>query len=72
MVAVALAGVKVAQRKVHSDNLVAYGNSFVAERSCTSGSTPQVVMYDRSTGRFWSTTRRNAWAVPRSPIVPRC
>ena len=46
LVAVVCAGVKKAARTVHSDNLVAYGNSFIAERFAVEGAMSQELMYD--------------------------
>jgi hypothetical protein len=46
LVAVVCAGVKKAQRTVHSDNLVAYGNSFIAERFAVEGTLSQELMFD--------------------------
>jgi len=40
------AGVKKSTRKVHSDDLVAYGNSFLAERHTVKGSLVQELMLD--------------------------
>ena len=46
LVAVVCAGVKQAERTVRSDNLVAYGNSFIVERGVMKATLSQKLMFD--------------------------